>query len=299
MEMSDNKTGKILVVENSPQTLHVIRKILSEAGYEVKSAANGREGLEIARSEEVELIVSAITMPEMDGFEFCKNVREGSLTDTIPFIFLSSKGGLDDKQSAFRDGADDYITKPFEPPDLLMRVGAALKRAARYRYEAYTDSLTCLNNRRYFDKKLVEMMAHAKRYKEVFCLAMLDVDHFKNFNDKHGHVAGDEALKHLARLIINNIRQSDIHARFGGEEFTVLLPSTDKANSITFMERLREALSQTHMTYDGKELSFTISIGIAQYPDDADSTEALIKCSDEALYESKSKGRNLTTVYHP
>ena len=294
--MNDDKE-KILVVENSPQTLHSIRRILENAGYGVLTASDGGEGLETIRDGQVDLIISAVTLPEMDGFEFCKKVRESSTTDTIPFIFLTAQGSMEDKQSAFREGADDYITKPFEPEDLVMRVEAGLKRAERYLAEAYTDALTGLNNRRYFDKKLAEMMAHSKRYGEAFCLAMLDVDLFKNFNDSFGHVAGDRALKHLAAIIMYNIRQSDIHSRFGGEEFTVLLPSTDKANSITFMDRLRQKISETPMVDEGREHFFTISIGIAQFPDDSELPDELVKCADDAMYESKSKGRNLTTLY--
>lgn len=295
--MNDDKP-KILVVENSPQTLHSIRRILENAGYGVLTASDGGEGLETIRDGQVDLIISAVILQEMDGFEFCKKVRESSATDTIPFIFLTAQGSMEDRQSAFREGADDYITKPFEPEDLVMRVEAGLKRAERYLAEAYTDALTGLNNRRYFDKKLAEMMAHSKRYGEAFCLAMLDVDLFKNFNDSFGHVAGDRALKHLAAIIMDNIRQSDIHSRFGGEEFTVLLPSTDKANSITFMDRLRQKVSETPMVDEGREHFFTISIGIAQFPDDSELPDELVKCADDAMYESKSKGRNLTTLYH-
>ena len=294
----DESKSKILVVENSPQTLHIIRNIFKDAGYDVITAPDGREGLKILHDSPVDLIISAVLLPEMDGLEFCKKVRESSTTDTIPFIFLSAQGSLEDKQSAFREGADDYITKPFEPNDLLLRAEAGLKRAERYLAEAYTDALTGLNNRRYFDKKLAEMMAHSTRYGETFCLAMLDVDLFKDFNDSFGHVAGDRALKHIATIIIENIRESDTHARFGGEEFTVLLPSTDKKSAINFMDRLRQRISETEMVDEGKKHLFTISIGIAQFPDDSEIQDELIKCADEALYESKSKGRNLTTLYH-
>ncbi|MFQ5431752.1 MAG: diguanylate cyclase, partial [Nitrospinota bacterium] len=293
----ENKKRKILVVENSPQTLNNIHKILADAGYDLLTASDGMEGLKVVREGSVDLIVSAVLLPGMDGFEFCKKVRESSTTDTIPFIFLTAQGSMEDRQSAFREGADDYITKPFEPGDLIMRVEAGLKRAERYLAEAYTDALTGLNNRRYFDKKLAEMMAHSKRYDESFCLAMLDVDLFKDFNDSFGHVVGDRALKHLATIIMDSIRQSDIHSRFGGEEFTVLLPSTDKTNSITFMDRLRQKISETPMLDEGNEYFFTISIGIAQFPDDSELPDELLKCADKAMYESKSKGRNLTTLY--
>ena len=296
MVTGENKR-KILVVEKSPQTLHVIRDILQGAGYEVLTAADGKVGLATVHDTAINLIVSAVQLPEMDGFAFCKKVRENSATDTIPFIFLTARGSLEDKQSAFREGADDYITKPFEPDDLVMRVEAGLKRAERYLAEAYTDALTGLNNRRYFNKKLAEMMAHSKRYEETFCLAMLDVDLFKEFNDSYGHVAGDRALKHLALIIMENIRLSDTHARFGGEEFTVLLPSIDKEKSVVFMERLRQKISETPMVEDGKEHFFTISIGIAQFPDDSEIPDGLVRCADDALYESKSRGRNLTTLY--
>ena len=293
----DGNKSKLLVVESSPQTLHIIRDIFIKAGYEVLTATDGREGLKIVHDRPVDMIISAVMLPEMDGFEFCKKVRESSTTDKIPFIFLSAQGSHEDKQSAFQEGADDYITKPFEPNDLVLRADAGLKRAARYLAEAYTDALTGLNNRRYFDKKLAEMMAHSIRYGETFCLAMLDVDLFKDFNDSFGHVAGDRALKHLATIIMENIRQTDIHARFGGEEFTVLLPSTDKANAINFMDRLRQKVAETEMVDEGKKHLFTISIGIAQFPNDSEIQDELIKCADKALYESKSKGRNLTTLY--
>lgn len=286
-----------MVVEDSPQMLHLIRTILVKSGFEVLSADNGKEGLRAARENEFDLIISDVTMPEMDGYEFCKEVRKFSGTRMLPLILISAKGSVEDKQSGFKDGADDYITKPFDPSELVMRVNAILQRTARYRQEALIDSLTGLNNRRYFDKKLSEMARHSERYKEPFCLAMVDVDHFKNFNDTFGHQAGDEALRHLAAFLMKHLRQTDITSRYGGEEFTVMLPATDKKRGLHIMDGFRMIVAGTPMEYENEKLHFSVSIGLAQFPTDAEDEKGLLKCADEALYRSKVNGRNLLTGY--
>jgi len=289
--------SRILVVEDSPQMLNLIRTILMRTGFEVITATNGHEGLEAIRSHEVDLIVSDVMMPEMDGFEFCREVRKSVRGDNIPFIFLSAKGGMQDKMAGFDGGADDYITKPFDPNELMMRVTAILKRTSRYRMEAFTDALTALNNRRYFDKKLAEAVSLSHRYKKVFCLALLDIDYFKNFNDTHGHLMGDQVLVHLAGFLRVTLRDSDFSARFGGEEFVVILPDTNRDQAMPLMSRFREKFAATPLHHEGKEYGVTISIGMAQYPDDGETARELIKCADDALYESKTQGRNRVTAY--
>jgi len=291
------ESGSVLLVEDASQSASLLKTILEEEGYNITIAKDADEGMECARTEHLDLVISDIVIPGVDGFEFCMNLRRDPITSNIPFIFLSAKGSLADKQLAFREGADDFITKPFEPSELIMRVNALISRSMRYRQEAFTDPLTGLNNRRYFDKKLVEMISHSERYKEPFCLAMGDVDLFKSFNDTYGHMAGDQALIHIATFIKNYLRQSDITARFGGEEFTIILPSTDKETSAYFLDRLRSSLARTTMEYEGIELRFTVSLGVAEFPTDAKTSDELVKCADIAMYESKSAGRNMVTAY--
>ncbi|GMT42402.1 MAG: diguanylate cyclase response regulator [bacterium] len=288
---------KILVVEDSPQMLHLIRTILTKNGFDVIVANNGQEGLDATHSNDVDLIISDVMMPGMDGYEFCQEVRKYGATQALPFIFLSAKGSIRDKQEGFKDGADDYITKPFDPSELVMRVNAMLERTSRYRHEAFTDSLTGLNNRRYFDRKLAEMILHSNRYIEPFCLAMIDVDHFKNFNDTYGHQAGDEALRHLAKCLIEHLRETDLTFRYGGEEFTAILPGTNKDTGMYLMDAFRAKISETVINYEEKKLRLTVSIGLAQSIVDAENSKELLKSADEALYASKTNGRNLTTGF--
>ncbi|MBI5179375.1 MAG: diguanylate cyclase [Nitrospinae bacterium] len=295
--MSVMNNSRILVVEDSPQMLNLIRTILLRSGFEVVTAMNGKEGLDAVRMHDVDLIISDIMMPEMDGFQFCSEVRKNSRSDNIPFIFLSAKGGMQDKLSGFEGGADDYITKPFDPNELMMRVTAILKRTSRYRLEAYTDSLTGLSNRRYFDKKLAEVVSLSHRYKKNFGLAIFDIDFFKDFNDKFGHLVGDQVLIHLGRFLKDHLRDSDFSARYGGEEFVVILPDTSKETSMMLMNRMREAVQDKPLIHDGKEYRITVSVGVAEYPTDGDTARELIKCADDALYESKTSGRNCVTAY--
>ncbi len=289
--------SRILVVEDSPQMLNLIRTILLRAGFEVTTGSNGKEGLAAVEASDVDLIISDIMMPEMDGFQFCQEVRKNSRVSNIPFIFLSARGGIQDKMSGFQDGADDYITKPFDPNELVMRVTAMLMRASRYRMEAYTDSLTGLNNRRYFDKKLSEMVSHSHRYKKPFALAMLDIDFFKEFNDKFGHLVGDQILVQLGKYLKEELRDSDFSCRYGGEEFVIILPDTTKEAAFNLVDRLRRKFSETPLPHEGSNYQVTFSIGLAEYPGDADTAREMIKCADDALYESKTAGRNATTVY--
>ena len=289
--------SRILVVEDSPQMLNLIRTILLRSGFEVTTGSNGKEGLAAVEASEIDLIISDIMMPEMDGFQFCQEVRKNSRTSNIPFIFLSARGGIQDKMSGFQDGADDYITKPFDPNELVMRVTAMLMRASRYRMEAYTDSLTGLNNRRYFDKKLSEMVSHSHRYKKPFSLAMLDIDFFKDFNDKFGHLVGDQVLIHLGKFLTDGLRDSDFSCRYGGEEFVIILPDTNKEAAFHLVDRLRKKFAETSLPHEGSSYQVTFSIGLAEYPTDADTAREMIKCADDALYESKTAGRNATTVY--
>lgn len=295
--MSLMNNSRILVVEDSPQMLNLIRTILMRSGFEVLTAMNGREGLDFVHEHDVDLIISDIMMPEMDGSQFCQEVRKTSRTDNIPFIFLSARSGIQDKVGGFEDGADDYITKPFDPNELVMRVTAMLKRASRYRMEAYTDSLTGLHNRRYFDKKLSEVISLSKRHSISFCLAMLDIDLFKDFNDKFGHLVGDQVLIHLGKFLKTTLRESDFSARYGGEEFVIILPDTAKEKGFMLMDRLRKKFAQSPLVYEGGEYVVTVSIGVSEYPSDSDSVRELLKCADDALYESKTAGRNTVTLH--
>ena len=166
----------------------------------------------------------------------------------------------------------------------------------RLRYLATTDELTGMWNRRRFTQAIRNELKRAHRYQQIFSLLMLDIDHFKKINDTYGHAAGDEVLRHFARLIWQSMRQVDMPGRFGGEEFAIILPHTDLDGAYVTAERLRKHIEKTPAVYNKIEIPFSVSIGVVTYQDDIKNEDELFKMVDDALYEAKNKGRNFTAA---
>ena len=168
----------------------------------------------------------------------------------------------------------------------------------RLRYLATTDELTGIWNRRHFTQATRNELERAHRYQEIFSLLMLDIDHFKTINDTYGHGAGDEVLRHIADLIRQSLRQVDIPGRFGGEEFAIILPHSDLEAAYLTAERLRQCIETTPAVYNNTEIPFSVSIGVATYQYDIENEDEIFKRADDALYEAKRKGKNITATYH-
>jgi diguanylate cyclase (GGDEF)-like protein len=182
--------------------------------------------------------------------------------------------------------------------NLANQAAIAIENARLYRY-AVTDEMTRLYNHRYFQQRLDEELMRATRYDNQVSLLILDVDHFKNFNDTYGHPEGDRVLKIVARLIEKSIREVDIAARYGGEEFVVICPEKNGEGSLVPAERIRSAIADYDFRIDGKPVPITVSVGIACFPDQAKSKTELIQRSDYALYYAKENGRNRVSLYNP
>jgi two-component system, cell cycle response regulator len=307
----------LLLIEDSDTQGSQLKTSLENLGYEVKWAKSGMQGLTIARSSAPDLIVLDVIMDDMDGFAVCRWLKMHGSTRDIPVIMLTQRGELKDRVEGLHVGADDYLPKPFAPEELEARIFAALRIQASqtelkrrnsqlesmlHHVEALaiTDPLTGLYNRRRLSDVLRREWAVAKRYKNDLSCIMVDIDHFKGFNDRYGHDAGDAILKEVARTLGEGLREVDLAARYGGEEFAILLPQTNKPGAVTVASRLHKSLHARRVRIGEEELRVTASFGVAADRDIADGgAEDLIRAADAALYDAKRNGRDRVVAFDP
>jgi diguanylate cyclase (GGDEF)-like protein len=282
--------SKILLVEDDKTTLTFIKTKLAKEGFKVVPAENGKKAIEIMAKYTPDLIISDIIMPVMDGMEFRNSLRENPKFNLIPFVFISAKNELDDKILGLEIGADYYLTKPFEESELIAIINSRIEKSREFNNLIYHDKLTGLLNRGGIDKRLEEEINRGRRYNNSFSIAMMDIDHFKKVNDTYGHQTGDIVLKNVSGSIATNIRDSDYAGRYGGEEFLIVMPYTDKVHAYTATERIRKSLAATEIK--STDIKITISGGIASYPEDGDNFREIVSSADSALYSAKNNGRN-------
>lgn len=302
----ERKQPLILVVDDEENNVDLLQKRLKAFGFQTISALEGKEALLLARCEHPDLILLDIMMPEMSGYEVLIELKKSENTREIPVILLSARVEVEDKVKGLSLGAVDYITKPFHPEELLARVNNALQQKAKVqklkdeaeqlRNFSMIDELTGLFNRRYLKERFQEEMKQAQRHNYPLACLMIDIDYFKEINDTFGHLLGDKILAGIARLIRSSLRASDVVGRYGGEEFIVLLPQTDKPGALSAAEKLRKNLEQHVFRHEGHGISVTASIGIAVYHGQDWSLEDLIDLADFALYQAKKGGRNRVVV---
>jgi two-component system, cell cycle response regulator len=267
----------------------------------VVEAVDGEDALRSVSRTRPDLILLDVEMPNLDGHGMLAKLREDPSTDDIPVVFLTARSSTEDVVEGLRLGAHDYLRKPFEPAELLARVTAALRVKAlqdelRQRNDeltamSRTDALTGLPNRRALAGYLEEVCSLARRVGKQAALLMVDVDHFKQVNDTHGHDAGDDVLQEVARRLKSVCRTEDMAGRWGGEEFLVIAPMTGIEGAAALGERVRAAIaaSPIHVDETGADLAVTASIGATAGVDDGD---ALLRIADAALYEAKRSGRD-------
>jgi len=296
-ELSKQQT--ILIVDDAKENINILAELL-RPDFKIRAATSGEKALEIAFSDNPpDLILLDVIMPEMDGYEVCTKLKASSQTKDIPVIFVTGKVSEEDEIYGFNLGAIDYITKPFSPVIIKARVHthAELKRYRDYLEGiSYLDALTGIANRRSFNDYLDSTWNFSEREPSPISMILMDIDHFKQFNDNYGHQAGDECLVQIARALSETIvRKSDFVARFGGEEFVCILPNTSLDNAAVIAEKLRLSIIalQIPHAFSSAENIIAISLGVATIiPERNSSCEALIKTADEALYRSKKSGRN-------
>lgn len=288
---------KVLIVDDSPTNIHALYAILSTE-HEVLFATNGEEALEVAARERPDLVLLDVVMPGLNGYQVLAALKREPATSQIPVIFVTAMGDIEDEAKGLSMGAIDYIIKPFSPGIVRIRVNnqLELKRHRDLLRELSTrDGLTGIANRRAFDEKLQQEWQRGMRSQSSLALVMIDVDHFKAFNDRYGHTDGDDCLRRVARaLTVVPMRAADLVARMGGEEFGCILPDTDEIGARKVAEEMRlQIASLAYPHVDGEGGIVTISLGTAVcQPALDDDPDALLRRADAALYRAKHGGRN-------
>jgi diguanylate cyclase (GGDEF)-like protein len=283
----------VLVVDDDPDKRTLLMVALEMAGYEVRTANDGEEGLSAMESYQPDLLITDVMMPRMDGYELARRVRANPLTRFVPIIIqTAARNDAQDHRRGSEVGALGYITDPTDI-DLLLARARTLLDFKRYldtcEEEAFTDHLTGLANRRRFERQLDREVSRTLRYSRPFCLLLLDIDNFKEVNDTYGHNAGDEAIRRLSLTLQAGTRGIDLAARIGGEEFAVILPETEFEGGVDVAERLRVAIRETEIPIVGH---ITASFGVGEFPLCAATGRELVTLADGALYEAKRQGRD-------
>lgn len=283
----------VLVIDDDLDKLQLLEYALTRAGYQVRTAHDGEEGLAAITSFDPDLIVSDIMMPRLNGYELARRIRENPQTRFIPIILQTAAGSrAEDQRLGSEVGALGFITDPTDLDLLLARARTLLDFKAYLdtcEEQASTDHLTGLANRRRFERQLEREVARTARHGRPFSLITIDIDHFKRINDTYGHEAGDEAIKSLARVLQQGTRGIDLAARIGGEEFGVILTETSLPGAVEVAERLRMTLKSVEMAPVGQ---IAASFGVAECPSQAETARELLARADAALYEAKRDGRD-------
>jgi diguanylate cyclase (GGDEF)-like protein len=300
----------ILVVDDNPANIELLVAILGGHGYRCRVANNGPRALAAASADVPDLIMLDITMPKMDGYDVCRRLKADPATRAVPVIFLSALNGAIDKVQAFAAGGADYVSKPFQIEEVVARVelqvrlsraqrelearNAELARInAQLHKLSQSDGLTGVANRRMFDAALGDAWTRAEREGREVALILVDIDHFKQFNDRFGHLVGDDCLKRVATALdAESAAAGGIVARYGGEEFAVLLPEGRLLGAQALAETLRRRVEHS-IARAATQPQITVSIGIAaMQPAAGVAPERLIEAADQALYRAKQSGRN-------
>ncbi len=289
---------RILIVDDIPANIKSLNAILAD-DYNVIFATDWRKGLELAGRMSPDIVLLDIMMPDMDGYEICRRLKSESETREIPVIFITALDSEADEEKGLSYGAADYITKPFRPAIVRLRVRNHLQlKLQRDRLESLTmtDGMTEIANRRRFDQHLDEEWRRCARMHIPLSAIMMDIDNFKAFNDNYGHTAGDDCIRDIAQALARvPTRAGDLVARYGGEEFACLLPGTDAEGALTIAERLLDAVNDLAIPHAWSNVtdSVSISAGVGTVVPTGDGEpEGLIRMADEMLYKAKNAGRN-------
>ena len=309
-EITQDGSTAILLAEDDPVTRMLMTRFLKKAGYEVDAVADGTEALEHMTKHYYPFLVTDWEMPEMDGIELCKAVRNLQLDGYVYALLLTARNAKEHIIAGLEAGADDYLVKPVHEPELIARLNTGRRilalehslRAAneRNRILSITDALTGAFNRRYMMEQLPRELERCRRYANPLSVIMCDVDHFKQVNDVKGHSAGDDVLQQFVARMQRSIRAtSDWVARLGGEEFLIVLPETGFQGAMIVAEKIRAIMTSVPFVTREGDVVATSSFGVASTelhgPDLAMKSETLIRAADQCLYTSKQSGRNRAT----
>ena len=297
--LSKNRQYKVLVVEDSLPFRNMIKKILTSLQFKVLAAAHGEEAMNyFVDNPDINLIITDYRMPVKDGLEVLKEVRKEKDKNSLGVIVMTSPSEKTDASIFLKNGASDFIAKPFSKEELICRVNntiEAMENINKIANFANRDFLTGVYNRRFFYSDVEEYVQVAEETNEPYAFAMIDVDYFKKINDKYGHDGGDKVLKSIAKILNDNTKGSDIVARFGGEEFCVVLKKINKEEAVKFFVNLRAKVAENEVVIKKQKIRVTISIGVSFGNGNCEIDDMLEAC-DSALYTAKENGRNRVEI---
>ena len=297
--LSKNRQYKVMVAEDSAPFRNNLKKILTSLQFQVFTAAHGEEAMSyFADNPDMKLVVCDYRMPVKDGLEVLKEIRAAGDKNQIGVLMMTSPSENVNGAIFLKNGANDFIAKPFVKEELICRVNnliEAMENINQIADFANKDFLTGVYNRRYFYDDMNEYLAYAEERAEPYAVAMLDIDHFKQINDTYGHDGGDRALKTLAKKLIDETKKCDLVARFGGEEFCIVLKNVSNEEAVKFFVNLRASIANCKVQLKKEQIKFTVSIGVAFSRSDYRLDE-LLELADEALYRAKENGRNRVEI---
>ena len=292
------KKGRILIVDDAMENIQILHQALQD-DYDVLFAMNGQKALHMAQHQLPDLILLDAMMPDMDGYAVCAALRADEATRDIPIIFVTALKTPEDETRALSAGAADFISKPVNAAVVRARVRTQLTvkfQADALRELTLTDALTGVANRRAFDERLSAEWRRCARSQMPIALILVDIDHFKNFNDAYGHQAGDACLKKAGEAMARAAkRPQDMLARYGGEEFALLLPYEDVGGAETVARRVLDEIALLAIPHERSSVgpTLTVSMGVASLtPNDRVEPAVLVRAADALLYDAKAGGRN-------
>lgn len=296
---------KIILVEDDHSVSRLLELTLRRAGYDVEVAGTITEARAVTSTVSWDLLLLDRNLPDGDGLDLCRELKSSLPGGYV--IMLTGESGEEEKIESFDRGVDDYVTKPFQLPELLARIRAGLRIVElqkdlidanqQLQVLSTTDALTSVRNRRFLEAELERAFALSMRYQRALSIVMLDVDFFKKVNDTHGHQAGDDVLRCVGETLKRICRRVDVVARYGGEEFVVLLPEIALFDALTFAEKLRATIASTSIRTGNAMLSVSASFGVANFPHTRfSSAKGMLEAADRALYRAKASGRNRVEI---
>lgn len=293
---------KVLIVDDTPQNIDILGHILKQGGLNISVAPNAELAQKIISKDKPDLILLDIMMPGMDGYELCEKLKKNPETEDIPIIFVTAMAETEDLVKGFQLGGVDYIIKPFKDLEVLARIKThlSLKKLLNEKSEliqkldslSRIDPLTGISNRRDILEVLNNEQSRYERYGKTYSVIMGDIDYFKKINDQYGHDTGDYILKGVANVLKNEIRKVDFIARWGGEEFLMVLPETNLVGGANVAELMLKALRNENFEFNGNKISVTMSFGVNCHTGEGMMLEDLLKIADDRLYKAKERGRN-------
>jgi diguanylate cyclase (GGDEF)-like protein len=288
---------QILVIDDSPPIHTLVAALLADEGVELHSANNGEYGITLAGSLHPDLILLDVEMPGLSGFETCKRLKADPTMVDVPIIFITGVSALEDKVRGLELGATDYVTKPFNSKELLARVRASLRTSHLVRLleqKALIDPMSGLGNLAMFQRRHAAEVSLRVRTNHPLSCIVLGMDHFTRINDQFGRHFGDQVLHKMGQIIISLVRTEDVPCRHEGDQFAILAPNSTAAQAAALAERMRNAIGKIEFVQKAIRIKVSCSFGIAEAWDVYD--RSILQRADQAMYESKQKGRNRVTV---